>query len=49
VLDLLNELTYGQNSPPELLEGREWWLAQKPVGRWQEALKKRNHKPDKVN
>jgi hypothetical protein len=35
VIDLLNELTYGDNTPPELLEGRDWWLAQKPIARRQ--------------
>ncbi|MBE0699880.1 MAG: hypothetical protein IH586_23390 [Anaerolineaceae bacterium] len=24
VIDLLNELNYGENTPAELLEGREW-------------------------
>jgi hypothetical protein len=33
VIDLLNELTYGENTPAELLEGRDWWLAQKPIAR----------------
>ena len=28
VLATLHELTYGDNSPPGLLEGRDWWLAQ---------------------
>ncbi|MBN1371389.1 MAG: hypothetical protein JW987_05460 [Anaerolineaceae bacterium] len=26
VYGLLNELTYGENTPPELLEGKSWWL-----------------------
>lgn len=29
VTAMLNELTYGENTPPELLEGKEWWLAQR--------------------
>jgi hypothetical protein len=28
VFNLLNELTYGENTPPELLEGKQWWLDQ---------------------
>ncbi len=28
VMQMLNELTYGENTPPELLEGKEWWLNQ---------------------
>jgi hypothetical protein len=28
VLNLLNELTYGENTPAELFEGKEWWLEQ---------------------
>ena len=32
VLNLLNELTYGENTPPELLEGKEWWLEQQKRG-----------------
>ena len=28
VLTLLNELTYGENTPPELLEAKAWWLEQ---------------------
>ena len=36
VLDTLNELTYGENTPPELLAGRDWWRAQEPiVKRWE--------------
>jgi hypothetical protein len=35
VIDLLNDLTYGENTPPELLEARAWWLAQKPIARRQ--------------
>ena len=34
VFNLLNELTYGENTPPELLANKEWWLEQqkkKPV------------------
>ena len=33
VLETLNELTYGEKSPPALLEGREWWKSQKPVAK----------------
>lgn len=33
VIEMLNELTYGENSPPGLLEGREWWRSQRPVVR----------------
>jgi hypothetical protein len=29
VFNLLNELTYGENTPPELFAGKEWWLEQK--------------------
>lgn len=37
VLEMLNELTYGENTPPELLSGREWWRAQEPiVKRWED-------------
>lgn len=28
VFNLLNELTYGENTPPELLEGKDWWVEQ---------------------
>jgi hypothetical protein len=35
VMEMLNELTYGENTPPGLLEGREWWLEQAPVAKWQ--------------
>ncbi len=28
VFNMLNELTYGENTPPELLEGKTWWLDQ---------------------
>jgi hypothetical protein len=28
VFNLLNELTYGDNTPPELLEGKTWWREQ---------------------
>jgi len=31
VLEMLNTLTYGQATPPEVLSNKEWWLAQKPV------------------
>jgi hypothetical protein len=35
VLDTLNELTYGENTPAGLLSGRDWWRAQEPVAkRW---------------
>lgn len=33
VIDLLNELTYGENTPPELIEERERWRAQKSIVR----------------
>ncbi len=33
VIDLLNELTYGENSSPELLETRSWWRSQKRIAR----------------
>ena len=33
VVEMLNELTYGENTPPELLEGRDWWRTQKPIAR----------------
>ena len=33
VIEMLNELTYGDKSPPGLLEGRDWWRSQKPVTR----------------
>jgi hypothetical protein len=36
VMMTLNELTYGEHTPPELLEGREWWRSQKPVSRRQD-------------
>jgi hypothetical protein len=29
VMETLNELTYGVNAPPELLENKAWWLEQK--------------------
>ncbi len=29
---LLDELTYGKNAPPEVLEMREWWLSQRNHG-----------------
>jgi len=29
VFEMLNELTYGENTPPELLEGKTWWLEQR--------------------
>lgn len=29
VIDLLNELTYGENTPTELVVGKEWWLQQR--------------------
>jgi hypothetical protein len=28
VLDMLNQLTYGENTPPELLESKERWISQ---------------------
>ncbi len=28
VLATLHELTYGENTPPSLIEGRDWWLTQ---------------------
>ena len=33
ILELLNTLTYGEKTAPELLANREWWRAQKPVAR----------------
>jgi hypothetical protein len=32
VFNLLNELTYGENTPPELLAAKERWLAQQKKG-----------------
>jgi len=32
VLELLNELTYGKDALPELLEMKEWWLSQRSKG-----------------
>ena len=32
VIKLLNELTYGENTPPELIEGKAWWLDQQKNG-----------------
>ena len=29
VLELLNNLTYGENTPPELLVEKQWWLEQR--------------------
>ncbi len=37
VLEMLHELTYGENTPPRLLEGREWWQAQKPIAKRKEG------------
>jgi len=31
IVEFLNELTYGQNTSPDLLANREWWLAQKTI------------------
>lgn len=31
VVEMLNELTYGEHTPPELLEGRDWWKSQEPI------------------
>ena len=31
ILELLNGLTYGEKTAPELLANREWWLSQKPI------------------
>ncbi|RPJ51069.1 MAG: hypothetical protein EHM21_03615 [Chloroflexi bacterium] len=28
VMEMLNELTYGENTPLEILEGKQWWLEQ---------------------
>jgi hypothetical protein len=28
VMNFLNQLTYGENTPPELLEGKAWWVEQ---------------------
>ncbi len=36
VLETLHELTYGENTPRGLLEGREWWQAQKPIAKKRE-------------
>ena len=33
VVQMLNELTYGEHTPPELLECREWWRSQTPITR----------------
>ena len=33
VVQMLNELTYGEHTPPELLECREWWRKQAPITR----------------
>lgn len=32
VLELLNELTYGENTPPELAAGKTRWLAEQKNG-----------------
>jgi hypothetical protein len=32
VLALLDELSYGKNAPPEVLETRAWWLSQRGSG-----------------
>ncbi len=37
VIAMLNELTYGEKSPPGLLEGREWWRSQRPIARRKEG------------
>ncbi len=36
VLETLHELTYGENTLPGLLEGRDWWRAQKPIAKKKE-------------
>jgi hypothetical protein len=33
VMAMLNELTYGENTPPELVEGKAWWLEQQKKGK----------------
>jgi hypothetical protein len=33
VLDLLDELAFGKDTKPELLETRDWWRSQKPIAR----------------
>lgn len=33
VIDMLNELTYGEHTPPELQEARDWWKSQRPIAR----------------
>ena len=33
VVQLLNELTYGEHTPEELLERYAWWRGQKPIAR----------------
>jgi hypothetical protein len=33
VIEMLNELTYGDHTPPELEAARDWWRAQKPIAR----------------
>lgn len=33
VVALLNELTYGEHTPPQLREELEWWKAQRPIAR----------------
>lgn len=40
VIEMLNELTYGENTPPELLASRDWWRAQKPIVRRQGPVQK---------
>ncbi len=37
VIAMLNELTYGENAPPELLADREWWRSQRPIARRKEG------------
>ena len=37
VIEMLNALTYGEHTPPELLEGRAWWRSQKPIARRQDV------------
>lgn len=36
VVEMLNELTYGEHTPPELQEARDWWKTQRPIARRQD-------------
>ena len=33
VIEMLNELTYGEHTPDELFERRDWWRKQHPIAR----------------